>query len=273
MDNTVMNDSMLKIRTEIEEKQNERKQIRRIIRWLVIGEVVFLLVFILGFLGAHFIIDTAVAQFLGWVTILDFFVVIGFAIAFISLLVAAEFDFGAYFSLKSKIETLQMKLRILEEQQRYQKPSLETYRSQLGGVIYQYQREANRYRRFHYTIQIMIILFSLLVTGLTSGLTGLLGGAIGKPWIAPILSLTVSFLTAMTALFRFRDRGFNLQQTADAIQYEINAADLGIFDYRGKSDKESLVELAERAERLKDEQRKRQQQLEQASDNKQPSEK
>ena len=97
MDNTVMNNLMLKIRTEIEEKKNKRKQIRRIIRWLVIGEVVFLLVFILGFLGAHFIIDTAVAQFLGWVTILDFFVVIGFAIAFISLLVAAEFDFGHIF--------------------------------------------------------------------------------------------------------------------------------------------------------------------------------
>lgn len=205
-------------------------------------------------------------------TIIDFLVLIGFPIAFIVLLISANYDFSASFSLKREIETLQTKLRNLEEQQRYQRPTLDNYRSQLGRVIYQYQREANSYRRFHNTLQILIILFSLLVTGLTSGLTGLLGSAIGKPWIAPILSLLVSFLTALTALFRFRDRGFNLQQTADAIEYEINAADLGIFDYKGLSNEDALRELAERAERLKDEQRKRQQQLEQASETKQPSE-
>ena len=66
----------------------------------------------------------------------------------------------------------------------------------------------------------------------------------------------------MTALFRFR-----------ASPKASSIARCEVFLLRGKSDKESLVELAERAERLKDEQRKRQQQLEQASDNKQPSEK
>jgi hypothetical protein len=165
-----------------------------------------------------------------------------------------------------------MRLRVLEEQQAYQRPSLENYRERLARVIFQYQREANTYRRIHYTLQLLIILFSLLVTGLTSGLTGLIGNTLGKPWIAPILSLLVSFLIAITALFRFRDRGFNLQQTADAIEYEINASDLGIFDYKGLSNQDALRELAERAERLKDEQRKRQQQLEQASETKQPPE-
>lgn len=259
--------------TDIEEKKTERKQLRRILLWFIFGEIILVVICILAFCGAHYITDAVIANIFGWIVFFDFLFVISLPVLFIASIVSRVYAIEKIYTLKWDIQTLKTKLRIIEEQQRFQRPSLETYRSQLGRVIYQYQREANRYRRFHYTLQIMIILFSLLVTGLTSGLTGLLGGVLGKPWIAPVLSLSVSFLTAMTALFRFRDRGFNLQQTADAIEYEINAADLGIFDYKWKSDKESLVELAERAERLKDEQRKRQQQLEQASDTKQPSEK
>jgi hypothetical protein len=109
-----------------------------------------------------------------------------------------------------------------------------------------------------------------MVTALTSGFTGLIGFA-NIPWIAAIISFLVSLLTGVTMLFRFRDRAFNLQQTADAIEFEISAADLHIFDYKGKSEQDALRELAERAERLRDEQRKRQQQLEQASEHQIPS--
>ncbi len=177
----------------------------------------------------------------------------------------------ALISLKENIEGLKAQLRILEAQEALKRTPQERYRDELIQTIRQYQREANGYRRGHYTLQIFIILFSLLVTGLTSGLNNLIGTT-NTPWIAPALSLSVSFLTAINALFRFRDRGYNLQQTADAIEYEITAANLHIFDYNDVSDTEALRKLAERAERLKDEQRKRQQQLEQASDKKQSSE-
>lgn len=174
--------------------------------------------------------------------------------------------------LIEEIEDLKTKLQLLEEFEILQRSPQERYKDQLPQIISQFQHQANGYRRTHYTFQIFIILLSLLVTGLTSGLNGLLGIS-GITWIAPILSLSVSFLTALTTLFRFHDRGFNLQQTADSIELEITACHLRIFDYGGLSKEDALHKLADRVERMRDEQRKRQQQLEQASDINQATEK
>lgn len=79
----------------------------------------------------------------------------------------------------------------------------------------------------------------------------------------------VSFLTALITLFRPRERGYSLQQTADAIQFEIDCANRRIYGYKGLSSPDAYVKLAEEAEKLRNEQRKRQQQLEQASDTRQ----
>jgi hypothetical protein len=63
-----------------------------------------------------------------------------------------------------------------------------------------------------------------------------------------------------------KERGYGLQQTADAIEYEIACANRRIYGYKGLSTEEINAKLAEEIERLKNEQRKRQQQLEQASE-------
>jgi hypothetical protein len=90
--------------------------------------------------------------------------------------------------------------------------------------------------------------------------------------LAPILSFSVSFLTAVITLFRPRERSYNLQQTADAIQFEIDCSNRRIFGYKGLTSQEAYIKLAEEVEKLRNEQRKRQQQLEQASEVKQASE-
>lgn len=176
-------------------------------------------------------------------------------------------------SLKSDLLDSQNALRIFDEIQAQKRSPLEIYKNDLLTTIFQYQRRANRNRSIHNSAQTLIILFSLFVSGLTSGLTGLIGLA-HIPWIAPALSLIVSFLTSMVGFFKFRERSFNLQQTADAIKLELNAATLGIFTYRKSnliSPEETLLDLAERVEKLIDEQNKRQQQLEQPSENHAPS--
>lgn len=73
----------------------------------------------------------------------------------------------------------------------------------------------------------------------------------------------------MVTLFRPRERSYNLQQTADAIQFEISCADRRIYDYKEMKDREAYTRLAEQAEKIRNEQRKRQQQLEQSSEVKQ----
>jgi hypothetical protein len=68
----------------------------------------------------------------------------------------------------------------------------------------------------------------------------------------------------MTGYFKFRERSMNLQQAADDLEQEYKAVELGIRPYRTfDREEDRLVEFAERAEHIKDQQRKREQQLEQ----------
>ena len=90
----------------------------------------------------------------------------------------------------------------------------------------------------------------------------------GNPWIVPAFSFTVSFLTAMVTLFRPREKGYNLQQTADAIEYEISCANKRIYGYEGLDDRQVYSKLAREVEKMRNEQKKRQQQLEQSSETK-----
>jgi len=174
-------------------------------------------------------------------------------------------------SLKEDIEELQVTLRIVDELIIARRPHQEKYQEELSYAIKQYQSRANRNRKAYYFIQMIIIFCSLLVTGLTSGLTGLVA-FLKIPLITPAFRFAVSFLTAMITLFRWRERGHNLQQTADAIEFEISCYKKGIFGYKNLSDKEAFTRFAEEVERLRNEQRKRQQQLEQASETKHTTE-
>lgn len=167
--------------------------------------------------------------------------------------------------IKEQIEELEMELKIYEKYKAARRAQTEKYKDEIFPTIHQYQLRANHNRRLYYLFQMVIIFCSLLVTGLTSGLTGLIT-VFNQPWITPAISFSVSFLTAMITLFRFRERGHNLQQTADAIEFEISCATRGIFGYKDLSEKDAYVKLAEEVERFLNEQRKRQQQLEQASD-------
>jgi hypothetical protein len=88
-------------------------------------------------------------------------------------------------------------------------------------------------------------------------------------WVAPFISILVTISAGFTGYFKYRERSFNLQQTADNIEQEYTAVNLTIGPYKGKSPQEALVLFAERVEALKVEQRKREQQLEQPPDVKQ----
>lgn len=174
-------------------------------------------------------------------------------------------------ALKRDIEQTEILIRIFQQHQdahlTIQEQS-ELYKDSLRQVIEEYQRKANLNRWTYFSIQMVIIGCSLLVGGLTSGLNNFIS-IFGNHLLAPILSFTVSFLTAIITLFRPRERGFNLQQTADAIQYEIDCATRRIYGYKGLQTDDIYVRLCEEVERLRNEQRKRQQQLEQASDTRQ----
>ena len=266
----------LKLVLEIEQKKFHRKIARRPIAWYVTLLLVTLLLLSMA-ITAEGIFNTN--SFISQLAGLLIFI---FALLFIGLTVYFFFDgessgdhygFSAIhrvknlISLKEDIEELQVSLRILDEFIVARRPHQDKYQEELSFAIKQHQERANYNRRLYYVIQIIIIFCSLLVTGLTSGLNNLIR-VFGSPWVTPAISFSVSFLTAMITLFRFRERGHNLQQTADAIEFEISCYKKGIFGYKNLSDKEAFTRFAEEVERLRNEQRKRQQQLEQSSETK-----
>lgn len=145
-------------------------------------------------------------------------------------------------------------------------PARRLYKEETREVIDQYRAAARRNRRVHNMFQACILIGSIVVTSLTSAALG------DSPYglVAAVISVLVSVSAAFTGYFKFRDRGFNQQQTADAIEKEFNSAELLIWDYRSLSADEALTQLAQRVEALKEEQRKRELQLEQSSREEQP---
>ncbi len=265
---------------EIEEKKHEYKTKRRPMIWyrnIILLVLMLLLTAIanVGIFGPNSYIG-------GW-SILGIFV---FGILFIGLLYyfmmnyfdsSAEHGFDGVSKirnladLKDEIDWLEIKTGMLKAHQTHllsAQEQYELYTDELVHAIRNYQRKANRNRWLYFAFQMIIIACSLFVGGLTSGLTNLIS-IFGNHWIAPAFSFAVSFLTAIVTLFRPRERAYNLQQTADAIQYEIDCANRRIYGYKLMTDREAYTKLAEEVEKLRNDQRKRQQQLEQASESKQ----
>ncbi|MEV0410975.1 DUF4231 domain-containing protein [Streptomyces sp. NPDC050448] len=138
------------------------------------------------------------------------------------------------------------------------------YRETVPSVIEQYRSEGMRYRRVHNAFQAAIIIGSLA----TSTVAGLADAPPPYKWITVATSFIVGISAGFTGYFKFRERSFYLQQTADAIEEEYDSVTLGVGRYSaGGNDEESLVEFTERVETLKNDQRKRQQQLDQPTEN------
>jgi hypothetical protein len=70
--------------------------------------------------------------------------------------------------------------------------------------------------------------------------------------------------------FKYHERSFNLQQTADAIEREYEAVDLRVGRYEDMGDESAYSLFADTVERMRDEENKRQQKLDQPVEVKRP---
>ncbi|MFI9589059.1 DUF4231 domain-containing protein [Nonomuraea sp. NPDC052265] len=141
------------------------------------------------------------------------------------------------------------------------------YRERIPDLISEYRNRASYYRRIHSWLQSVVIVGSIAASSITS-----LAIAIqAVQWIAAIVTFGVGVAAGFIGYFKYRERSMYLRQTADAIEQEWQAAELQIRHYRSLSPRELLSTLAETIELLREEQRKREQQLEQPSDESRPS--
>ncbi|WP_327145395.1 DUF4231 domain-containing protein [Nocardia sp. NBC_01327] len=137
------------------------------------------------------------------------------------------------------------------------------YMADVPSFIRHFQKDSEKYRKRHNRLQSLVITGSLITTTVAA-----LGDAIPQNrWLTIFFSLTVGVATGFMGYFKFRERSFYLQQSADLIEFELNSMTLRIGDYRDKErEEQALPYFVSRVEAIRDEQRRRQQQLDQPAE-------
>lgn len=167
---------------------------------------------------------------------------------------------------RESVRKLELGLELAEERRLLQASQLGipvhqrqfSYKDSLPRELDQLRDEAQYYRRIHNAFQAIIIIGSLGTTTAAS----LADTPSYLKWVTVGLSFAVGVSAGFTGYFKYRERSFYLQQTADAIEQHAKAFELGIPPYTGE-ESENLTQLTKEVESLRVEQRKRQQQLDQ----------
>lgn len=133
------------------------------------------------------------------------------------------------------------------------------YKEDIPRELDQLRKESGYYRRIHNGFQAVIIIGSLGTTTAAS----LAETPSTLKWVTVGLSFTVGLSAGFTGYFKYKERGFYLQQTADSIEQNMTAFELGASPYDDVDENRNLSKLTREVETLRVEQRKRQQQLDQ----------
>ncbi|GAB1822661.1 DUF4231 domain-containing protein [Herbidospora sp. RD11066] len=210
------------------------------------------------------------AMFIGiWTNYRTPFTLIGFAAAAISTVFAA----GYLIKLRPEVSENVHTLRTLETEQLHLAAreeanpisALRIYRLIASSDIDELSRHARRNQRYANILQWIVILGSVVSTSLA----GIAVGGGDQPVVRLITAISsglVSVAAAAAGFFKFRERRTTQQQTADAMKRHLKAVELRISEYDEEDEALVLKRFAQNMEELKDEQRKRELQLEESTD-------
>ncbi|WP_258400511.1 SLATT domain-containing protein [Micromonospora saelicesensis] len=170
---------------------------------------------------------------------------------------------------RHSVTDLRLQLSLLREQRRLRAADMtldsryarSAYKEEIVRDVEEFRRQSRYYRRVHNIFQTIIIVGSLA----TTTISGIALDSSPLQLAVVATSFLVGLSAGFTGYFKYRERGFYLQQTADAITQEWTAAELAIFRYKELPEEDQLALFVEEAERLKSEQRKREQSLDQPS--------
>jgi hypothetical protein len=146
------------------------------------------------------------------------------------------------------------------------------YREEVTTAIEKYQADSRKYRRIHNSLQSLIMIGSASTTTIAALDTG--KELTWQSVTLTVISFAITVAAMFTGYYKFRERSYFLQQTADAIEQEANAVTLGIgpySEYGPDREDEALKLFTHRVEDHRNEQRRRQQQLDQPADQAAPS--
>lgn len=134
------------------------------------------------------------------------------------------------------------------------------YKEDAFAEIEKLRGESRKYRHVNNLMQAVLIVGALGATG-SSAIAAELQAL---RWVTFGISLAVGLASGFMGYYKYKERSFYLQQTADAIEQEWEAFEVGVGRYkRADNEEQALEDFVEEVHRLKSEQRKRQQNLEQ----------
>ncbi|WP_233565014.1 DUF4231 domain-containing protein [Micromonospora musae] len=138
-------------------------------------------------------------------------------------------------------------------------PAQKRYRDDVPDLISQFREDAGRTRRVHNRFQSIIIVGSVITSAIATASVSF----VQARWLTVGASAAVGLAAGFTGYFKYHERSFNSQQTADAIEREYEAVELRVGKYANLKEPDAYALFADTVERLRDEQNKRQQQLDQ----------
>lgn len=137
------------------------------------------------------------------------------------------------------------------------------YRDSAFDDIRSLREESSRYRRVNNALQAILIVGSLAATGASA----VVGQYSSVRWATLGITFSVGMASGFMGYFKYKERSFYLQQTADAIESEWEALEAGVGRYKdtnGPDAEEKMLALfSDKIHRLKSEQKQRQQSLDQ----------
>ncbi|MBW4721470.1 DUF4231 domain-containing protein [Saccharothrix sp. SC076] len=134
------------------------------------------------------------------------------------------------------------------------------YKEDAYAEIEKLRGESRKYRHVNNLMQGVLIVGALGATG-SSAIAAELQAL---RWVTFGISVAVGLASGFMGYYKYKERSFYLQQTADAIEQEWEAFEVGVGRYkRASNEEQALEDFVEEVHRLKSEQRKRQQNLEQ----------
>ena len=137
------------------------------------------------------------------------------------------------------------------------------YKEDAYSDIDHFRSKSNSYKRVNNILQGILIIGSLAATGIS----GLSAEFTFLRWATFGITFLVGIASGFMAYFKFKERSLYLQQTADAIEQEWEAVEVGVGRYKDiKEEPDRLKKFVEEVHQLKAEQRKRQQNLEQSAE-------
>lgn len=169
-----------------------------------------------------------------------------------------ELDLNA---LQEKQALLLSGARVAKEIRQY------SYQGEVQRSVAKIRKESSRYRRVNNLFQSIVIVGSLATTTAASLNTG--EGAL--KWVSIGLSFVVGISAGFMGYFKYRERAFYLQQTADDIEEQMNGYRLGLPPYVEMAEVQKIELLTKNVEAIRIAQQRREQQLDQPQSSKDES--